>query len=66
MTKFTFFVQEEVRRTAEGPLVTPLLQRPKAHQADRTALRDHVATSSQTCVYKEDIKICTVASFQCV
>lgn len=46
LTKFTFFVQEEVPRTAEGPLVTLLLQRPKARQADWTALRDDVVTST--------------------
>lgn len=46
MTKFTFFAQEEVPGTAEGPLVALLLQRPKAHQADWTAPRDDVVTST--------------------
>lgn len=55
MTKFTFFVQEEVPRTAEGPLVTLLLQRPKARQADWTALRDDVVTSTVRHAFRKRI-----------
>ena len=66
MTKFTLFVQEEVPGTAEGPLVTLLLRRPKPCQADWTAPRHDMVTSSQTCAYEEGIKVCTAASFKCV
>lgn len=67
LTKFTFFVQEEVPRTAEGPQVTLLLRRARATPGrldSPASRRGH--EYSQTCAYKEDIKICTVASFQCV